>query len=86
LTGRYPGLSALLSSPSADSGARLQLIGRILDEIKHQEVRRILCGYPFTVGIILAYFVLKRDELKRVRTLINAKYYGKPQERIESLI
>jgi len=86
LTGRYPGLSALLSSPSSDSGARLQLIGRILDEIKHQEVRRIMSGYPFTVGIILAYFVLKRDELKRIRTLINAKYYGKPQERIESLI
>lgn len=86
LTGRYPGLSALLSSPSSNSGARLELIGRILEEVKQQEVRRILCGYPFTVGIILAYFVLKRDELKRVRTLINAKYYGKPQERIESLI
>jgi len=86
LTGRYPGLSALLSSPSADSGARLQLIGRILEEIKQQEVKRIMSGYPFTVGIILAYFVLKRDELKRIRTLINAKYYGKPQERIESLI
>lgn len=86
LTGRYPGLSALLSSPSSDSGARLQLIGRILEEIKQQEVKRIMSGYPFNVGIILAYFVLKRDELKRIRTLINAKYYGKPQDRIESLI
>jgi V/A-type H+-transporting ATPase subunit C len=86
LTGRYPGLSALLSSPSSDSGTRLQLIGRILEEIKQQEVKRIMGGYPFNVGIILAYFVLKRDELKRIRTLINAKYYGKPQDRIESLI
>jgi V/A-type H+-transporting ATPase subunit C len=86
LTGRYPGLSALLSSPSGDSSVRLQLIGRILEEIKQQEVRRIMSGYPFTVGIILAYFVLKRDELKRLRTLINAKYYGKPQEQIESML
>jgi V/A-type H+-transporting ATPase subunit C len=86
VAGRYPGLSALLSSPSSDSGTRLQLIGRILEEIKQQEVRRIMSGYPFTVGIILAYFVLKRDELKRLRTLINAKYYGKPQERIESML
>jgi vacuolar-type H+-ATPase subunit C/Vma6 len=45
-----------------------------------------MSGYPFTVGIILAYFVLKRDELKRLRTLINAKYYGKPQEQIESML
>lgn len=86
LTGRYPGLSALLSSPSSDSGARLKLIGRILEEIKQQEVKHIMSGYPFTVGIILAYFILKRDELKRLRTLMNAKYYGKPQERIESMI
>ena len=86
LAGRYPGLSALLSSPLADSGTRLQLVGRILEEIRRQEVHRILSGYPFTVGIVLAYFVLKRDELKRIRTIMNAKYYGKPQEQIESLL
>ena len=75
--GSYPGLSALLSSLTSDSTSRLILIGRILEEIKKYEVQHILAGYPFTVGIILAYFLLKNDEMKRIRALLNTKYYGK---------
>jgi len=83
---KYPGLSALLSSQTSDSTSRLLLIRRILEEIMKQEVQRILAGYPFTIGIILSYFILKRNELKKVRTILNAKYYGIGQERIESMI
>ena len=83
---KYPGLSTLLSSETPDSTSRLLLIRRILEEIMKHEVQRILTGYPFTVGIILAYFVLKGNELKKVRTILNAKYYGVEQERIESMI
>lgn len=83
---KYPELSALLSAQTSDSTSRLLLIRRILDEIRKNEVHRILSGYPFTVGIILSYFVLKRDELKKIRTILNAKYYGIEQERIESMI
>lgn len=83
---KYPGLSALLSSQTADSTSRLLLIRRILEEIMKQEVQRILAGYPFTIGITLAYFVLKRNELKKIRTILNAKHYGIEQERIESMI
>ena len=83
---KYPELSALLAAHTSDSTSRLLLIRRILDEIRKHEVNRILSGYPFTVGIILSYFVLKRDELKRIRTILNAKYYGIEQERIESMI
>ena len=84
--GKYPGLSALLSSQASGSTARLVLIRRILDEIRRHEVERILAGYPFTIGIILSYFMLKREELRRVRMLLNAKQYGREQEQIESLI
>ncbi|MHC4518077.1 MAG: V0D/AC39 family V-type ATPase subunit [Planctomycetota bacterium] len=84
--GTYPGLSALLSSQTSSSTSRLVLIRRILDEIRQHEVQRILAGYPFTVGIILSYFVLKREELRKIRMLMNAKQYGREQERIESLI
>lgn len=84
--GKYPGLSALLSSQTSSSTSRLLLIRRILDEIRRHEVQRILAGYPFTVGIILSYFVLKREELKKIRMLLNAKQYGREQERIESLL
>ena len=84
--GKYPGLSALLSAQTSSSTSRLVLIRRILDEIRKHEVQRILSGYPFTIGIILSYFVLKREELRRIRMLLNAKQYGREQERIESLI
>lgn len=84
--GKYPGLSALCNTQASDSSARLLLIQAILREIKKHEVQRILCGYPFTIGIILAYFLLKKDELQKVRTVLNAKLYGKKQERIESML
>jgi vacuolar-type H+-ATPase subunit C/Vma6 len=83
---KYPGLSALLSSHTSDSTSRLLLIRRILEEIMKQEIHRILAGYPFTIGIILSYFVLKRNELKKIRTILNAKYYRIEQERIESML
>ena len=73
---QYPGLSTLLGTPAADSSARLRVLQQIFEEIKRQEVQRILSGYPFTIGIVLAYFFLKGDEMARVRTLLNAKQYG----------
>ena len=83
---KYPGLSALLSSQTSDSASRLLLIRRIMEEIINHEVRRILTGYPFTVGIILAYFVLKSNELRRIRTVLNAKQYDIQPDRIETMI
>ena len=83
---KYPGLSALLSSHTSDSTSRLLLIRRILEEIMKHEVQRILAGYPFTIGIILSYFVLKRNELKKIRIILNAKQLRIQQERIESMI
>jgi len=82
----YPALSALLSSQVSDNTSRLLLIQRILEEIKKYEVQHILTGYPFSVGIILGYFMLKNDELKKLRMILNAKQYGTSQERIESIL
>jgi len=83
---KYPGLSGLLASRVSDSASRLLLIHRIMEEVMKHECRHILTGYPFTVGIILVYFVLKRSELNKIRTILNAKQYGIEPERIESLI
>lgn len=83
---RYPGLSALVSAKAADATSRLLFIQQMLNEIMMHEVQRILVGYPFTVGIILAYFILKRSELRRIRVILNTKQYGVQQERIESMI
>ena len=76
LKSKYPGLSAMLSSQTPDSTSRLTLIRRILEEIMKQEVHRLLAGYPFTIGIVLSYFILKRSELERIRTILNAKQYS----------
>lgn len=84
--GKYPGLSALCDAQTSDTGSRLLLIQRILQEIKRHEVQRILSGYPFSIGIILAYFLLKREELQKIRMLLNAKLYGEQPERIESML
>jgi V/A-type H+/Na+-transporting ATPase subunit C len=80
---RYPGLGGLLTPKEAtESYARLVLIERILAEILMLEVRHLLVGYPFTIGILLAYFVLKSAEIRRIRTVLNAKFYDWPEERI----
>ncbi|MBN2591022.1 MAG: V-type ATPase subunit [Sedimentisphaerales bacterium] len=84
--GKYPGLTALLTSQTGDSQSRLLLIHRILEEIMKQEVKRILAGDPFNIGIILAYFILKRNELKKIRAILNAKQYNLSQQRIESML
>ena len=83
---KYPGLSVLLGSPTSDNVSRLILIRQMLHEITKQEVKKILSGYPFTIGIVLSYFILKQEELKKVRMILNAKQYGIDQERIESMI
>jgi len=83
---KYPGLSPLIAAQTPDSTSRLLLIRRIMEEIMKHEVQRILTGYPFTIGILLAYFVLKRNELNKVRIILNAKQYGIKPERIESMI
>jgi V/A-type H+-transporting ATPase subunit C len=80
---RYPGLSGLLSpKESMERVARLVLIERLLAEILMLEVRHLMAGYPFTIGILLAYFVLKSAEIRRIKTVLNAKFYNWPEERI----
>lgn len=83
---RYPALRPLLAAQGGEAHSRLVLIERILDHILEAEVRRALVGDPFTIGIILAYFILKRNELRRIMTILNAKFYQIPTDRIEGLL
>lgn len=82
----YPGLSSMLSLQGSDTGTRLLLIERILDEIMSYEIRRILGGYPFTIGILLSYFLLKRKEMRRIMMILNAKRYNLPEDRIRAAL
>jgi V/A-type H+-transporting ATPase subunit C len=82
----YPGLETLLSSQATDSISRLLLIERVLEQILIHETRRILMGYPFTIGIVLSYFIFKKNEIKKVRAILNAKQYRIPVDRIKDVI
>jgi vacuolar-type H+-ATPase subunit C/Vma6 len=77
---KYPGLATLLSSQATDAYSRLLLIDRILEQILMHEVGRMLSGYPFTIGIVLSYFILKRNEMRRIAAILNAKQYKLPVE------
>ena len=79
-------LEAFLSTQKRPDVTRLSLLERILEQIMERQVQKMLAGYPFTIGIILAYFFLKRNEIRKIMTVLNAKYYQLPVERIKELI
>lgn len=81
---KYPGLLKILPSGTSDIYSRLVLIEQILFQIMTREIKRILTGYPFTIGIILSYFILKKNEIKKVRAILNAKLYNITGEAISS--
>jgi len=83
---KYPSLATLLSTPAGDTNSRILLVERILDQILMLEVRKILSGYPFSIGIILAYFILKRHEIRKIAMVLNAKQYRLTKERIRETL
>ncbi|MBN1411289.1 MAG: V-type ATPase subunit [Spirochaetales bacterium] len=82
LKNKYSGVQSILGSATADKASKLELLDQILTQILYYEVRHILAGYPFTIGIILAYFILKQDELRKIVTILNAKNYNMNEERL----
>lgn len=74
----YPGFDALLSggkSRGSISG-RLALFDSVLESIMDREIRALLLGNPFTIGILEAYTILKRREFRRLISALNSAAYG----------
>jgi V/A-type H+-transporting ATPase subunit C len=80
---KHKGLSAMLKEREQDSSSRLEFIEQVLEFVIMREVKRMLVGNPFSIGIILAYFILKKNELKKIMTILNAKYYMMNPEEIK---
>ena len=80
VTAGYPEIGALVSGKGEDPTSRLLLIEGLLQQILNREISRLLAGYPFTVGIMLAYFSLKHREIRRLCAVLNAKSYGMGEE------
>lgn len=85
LGGRNRGLGALAGS-GGDPTARLAFLEGALREVLRSESGRLLAGYPFTIGTVLAYFARKREEIRALLALLNAKYYALPEERIRNAL
>ena len=86
ITRRYPALKALLSGGGQELASQLGLVEELLEEIVMHEVRRALGGYPFTIGIVLSYFLLKQREMRRLVSILNAKRYNLREERAMRLL
>ena len=83
---KYPSLRSMLTGNTKDQTSRLVLMERLLEEIMLYEVHRAMGGYPFTIGIILSYFVLKQREIHKLVAILNAKFYKLDDDRIVGLL
>jgi len=83
LLGRsYPGVGAMMGG--GGSAAKLAVLEAAIRRVADDEAGKSLCGYPFSIGVVLAYFTKKRAEMRAVMTVLNAKYYALAEERIRS--
>ena len=81
----YPGFSGFLGD-GTDARRRLGLIESLLADVLKQEVRRLMLGNPFTIGIILSYFFFRKKEMSSLMTILNAKYYAIPEDQLRGRI
>lgn len=51
-----------------------------------EQLRQTLGGYPFTIGIVMAYLRLKKAEVSNLITILNAKAFNLPPEELEGSI
>ncbi len=86
LGGRYARFLPLAAAGSGDTASKLASVERTLQQILRAETERLLGGHPFTIGTALAYFIRKRQEIRTVLAVLNAKYYSLPEERIRSAL
>jgi len=63
--------------------SRLYLLEIILWTYLLGEARKILGGFPFTIGTVLAYLVLKRTEIRNIISILNGKVYKMGRGEIE---
>jgi V/A-type H+-transporting ATPase subunit C len=86
LLARHYGHFATLLGRGGDPAGRLALMEGALRQITLAEAERGLSGYPFSIGVVLAYFTKRREELRAVMTILYAKHYSLPEERIRSAL
>lgn len=84
LSGRYGGADVF--SGESDETRKLTLLSAVLQEVLIHEVHRVMGGYPFSIGIVLAYIFLRQNEARMITTVLNARYYELAPDAIGSML
>ncbi|MDC7228625.1 MAG: V-type ATPase subunit [Spirochaetales bacterium] len=82
----YPELSSLNISNKHNFSAQARLFEQLLDETRKRKFTTILTGYPFTIGVVLAYFFISERELRFISSVINGKNYKFSSDTIKEMI
>ncbi len=80
---QYLGRAAMLFSKVPQAG-KLYVMEIILWDYLVREARRTLGGFPFTIGTILSYLILKRAEIRNLITILNGKVIGLDHNAIDN--
>lgn len=64
----------------------IYLIEGFLYEFLYREVKRALAGFPFSIGTVLGYLILKRRETRNLISILNAKRYGWKKDELLALL
>jgi V/A-type H+-transporting ATPase subunit C len=62
------------------------LIENFLYSLLLREVKKALSGFPFTIGTVIGYLILKHKETRNIISLLNAKHYGWQKQEIVTLL
>ena len=74
---------ALLMKKEEDL-SKLYLLEIILWSYLVSEAKKTLGGFPFTIGTVLSYLILKRTEIRNLITILNGKLLNMEKADIES--
>ena len=80
----YGNVSVLASQTQTDVYKRMELMESILEEILKGEVKKLLLGDPFSIGIMMSYFIVKKHDIHRLVSILNGKNYGLTEDRMKS--
>ncbi|MBU8913421.1 MAG: V-type ATPase subunit [Spirochaetales bacterium] len=84
LSDRYTGAETLAGE--SDDIRRLALLAAMLQEVLMHEIHRVMGGYPFNVGIVVAYVLLRQNEVRMITTVLNARHYGIAPDAVGSML
>jgi V/A-type H+-transporting ATPase subunit C len=82
----FPEYAALISSDSTSARDSLTFMETAYETVMDGESRKALRGYPFSIGVILAYVHFSKKEINRLMLILNAKYYRLSSERVRGML